>query len=73
MVARHFDGDTVAQRRYLAQLGVYVYEREAGSFNPRSPLRTTARHPGAIQDWRAAYYTQDLFTGEHIDVRFMES
>jgi hypothetical protein len=70
MVRRHFGGDHQAQRRYLAQLGVYNYEVQAGAFRPGSPLRTTARHPGAIQDWRAAYYTQNLYTGDHIDVEF---
>jgi hypothetical protein len=71
MVKRHFGGDVRAQRQYLAQLGTYVYEREAGSFNPRSPLRTSSRHPGPIQDWRSRYYTPDLYTGDHVDVQFM--
>jgi hypothetical protein len=70
MVRRHFGGDRHAQRTYLAQLGTYVYERMAGAFLPGSPLRTTSRHPGPIQDWRAAYYTPDLYTGQHIDVEF---
>lgn len=73
MVARHFGGDRQAQRHYLAQLGVFVYERMAGSFLPGSPLRTNATHPGAIQDWRARYYTPSLLSGEHRDVQFMEA
>lgn len=70
MVARHFGGDRQAQRHYLAQLGIYNYEVMCGSFMPGSPLRTNATHPGAIQDWRARYYTSDLFAGAHRDVEF---
>ena len=72
MCAKHFGSDRTAQRRYLAALGTWVYERMAGSFLPGSPLRTSSRHPGPIQDWRSAYYTSDLFTGEYLDIEFME-
>lgn len=73
MVRKHFGGDDRAQRRYLADLGAYIYERMAGAFRPGSPLRPNASHPGPIQDWRAEHYTQDLFTGDHRDVEFYEA
>lgn len=72
MVRRHFGGDDRAQRHYLAALGAYVYEVQAGAFRPGSPLRPNAAHPGPIQDWRSRYYMQDLFTGDHRDIEFME-
>ena len=53
MVRKHFGGDDGAQRAYFAALGVFNYEVQAGAFRPCSPLHTSARHPGAIQDWRA--------------------
>ena len=70
MVRKHFGGDVQAQRHYLAQLGIYNYEVMCGTFLPGSPLRTNATHPGAIQDWRARYYTPNLFAGAHRDVEF---
>lgn len=56
MVRKHFGGDDRAQRAYFAALGLRV--------------RLAATHPGPIQDWRAAYYTDNLFTGAHRDVDF---
>lgn len=71
MVRRHFGGDDGAQRAYFAELGVFNYEVQAGAFRPGSPLRTNARHPGAIQDWRARRYQLRLFDGGRLDdVRF---
>lgn len=70
MVRRHWGGDSRAQRRYFAELGAWQYEVQSGAYEPGSPLRPNARHPGPAQDWRAAYYTSDLFTGDHIDVDF---
>lgn len=67
MVSRHFGGDDLAQRAYFAELGVYNYEVQAGAFRPGSPLRTNARHPGTIQDWRARRYQLDLFDGGRTD------
>lgn len=49
------------------------YEVQAGAYEPGSPLRPNARHPGPVQDWRAAYYTSSLLYGDHIDVEFMEA
>lgn len=73
MVRRHFGGDDRAQRKYFAALGAYNYEVQAGAYEPGSPLRPNARHPGPVQDWRSHYYTQDLFTGDHTDVDFWRS
>jgi hypothetical protein len=70
MVRRHFGGDDRAQRRYFGALGAYNYEVLAGATSPRSPLRPNASHPGAIQDWRARYYTENLLTGSHRDEDF---
>ena len=67
MVRKHFGGDDGAQRAYFAALGVFNYEVQAGAFRPGSPLRTNARHPGAIQDWRASRYQLGLFDGGRID------
>lgn len=72
MVARHFGGDRNCQRSYLAELGRYAYEVQAGTFRPGSPLRTTTRHPGTIQEFRARYYQSNLLWGAHRDVDFME-
>jgi hypothetical protein len=78
MCKKHFGSDRTAQRHYLAQLGSFWYEVMAGALlpdgtrRPGSPLRTSARHPGPIQEWRALYYTPDLYRGDHIDVDFME-
>ncbi len=70
LVRKHFHGDDRAQRHYLAALGAYAYEVQAGAFVSGSPLRPHAWHPGPIQDWLAHYWTPDLFTGDHIDVDF---
>jgi hypothetical protein len=71
MVDRSFHGDDAAQRRYLAQLGRYAYELMAGSYRPGSPLRTSARHPGPIQDWLAVYWTPSLFDRLNQDLELM--
>ena len=71
MVRKHFAGDDQAQRKYLAELGRYVYEVQAGTFQPGSPLRTNTRHPGSIQEWRSRYYQLGLFAGQHLDVEFI--
>ncbi|MGL4559851.1 MAG: hypothetical protein ACRCV5_20330 [Afipia sp.] len=70
MVARHFAGDDRAQRRYIAALGAYVYDQMAGAGRPGSPLRSIARHPGTIQEWRSRYYQLNLYYGTHLDVEF---
>lgn len=70
LVRKHFHGDDRAQRHYLAALGAYAYEVAAGAYDPRTPLRPNATHPGPIQDWLAHYWTPGLFTGAHIDIDF---
>lgn len=71
MLRRHFGGDRTAQARYLAALGVHNYEAMAGVTGGLGlAVRRAARHPGPIQEWRSAYYTQNLYTGDHIDVDF---
>jgi hypothetical protein len=71
MVRKHFGGDDHAQRAYFAALGVYNYEVQAAVTGGLGlVVRRAARHPGPIQDWRAAYYTGDLLTGAHRDVNF---
>lgn len=70
MVARHFSGDARAQRTYLAQLGRYAYEVQAGSFLPGSPLRTNCQHPGPIQEWLSRYWQPSLLVGDHLDIDF---
>lgn len=71
MVRRHFGGDDRAQRAYFAALGLYNYEAMAGVTGGLGlAVRRAARHPGPIQDWRASYYTSNLFTGDHRDVDF---
>jgi hypothetical protein len=74
MVRRHFGGDRTAQARYFAALGIHNYEAmTAVTGGLGLSVRRAARHPGPIQEWRAAYYTQDLYTGDHIDVDFWRS
>lgn len=70
MVAKHFAGDFRAQRMYLAELGRYVYEVQAGSFLPGSPLRTNCQHPGPIQEWLSKYWQPSLLVGDHLDIVF---
>lgn len=70
MVAKHFGGDDRAQRTYLAELGRYAYEVQAGSFLQGSPLRTSVRHPGPIQEWLSRYWQPSLLVGDHLDVDF---
>lgn len=71
MVRKHFGGDDRAQRAYLAALGVHNYEAMAAvSGGLGLAVRRAAVHPGPIQDWRARYYTDNLFTGAHRDVNF---
>ena len=73
MVRKHFGGDDHAQRRYLGQLGRYNYEVMAGVTGGLGlSVRRATAHPGPIQDWRARYYTEDLFTGAHRDVNFYQ-
>lgn len=66
MVARHFGGDSQAQKKFFGELGIYNSERVFEG----TPIRVLARHPGPIQDWRARYYTDNLFAGAHRDVDF---
>jgi hypothetical protein len=73
MVAKHFSGDTRAQRLYLADLGRYAYEVQAGSYQPGSPLRTSAQHPGPIQEWLSRYWQPGLLAGAHLDVEFFDT
>ena len=73
LVRKHFDGDANCQRRYLAALGAYAYEVQAGAYDPRSPLRPNARHPGSIQEFRTQFYQLGLLHGPHRDVDFMEA
>ena len=71
MVRKHFGGDDRAQRRYFAALGLHNYEAMAAVTGGLGlAVRRLAAHPGPIQDWRARYYTQDLYSGEHRDVEF---
>lgn len=70
MVRKHFMGDSRAQRTYFAALGTYNYEAMAGTYTPGSPLRTTTRHPGTIQEFLSAYWQLDLLRGAHLDVQF---
>lgn len=72
MVRRHFDGDAICQKHYLAALGAYAYEVAAGAYDPRSPLRPNAQHPGTIQEFRAQFYQLGLLHGPHRDIQFME-
>ena len=73
MVRKHFGGDDRAQRRYFAQLGTYNYEVMAAVTGGLGlSVRRAAAHPGPIQDWRARFYTEDLFTGSHRDVNFYQ-
>ena len=73
LVKRRFDGDANCQRAFLAALGAYAYEVQAHAFDPRSPLRPNAYHPGSIQEFRARFYQLDLLRGPHRDVDFMEA
>ncbi len=68
MVERHFAGDQIAAKHYLAALGTWNSEKVFEG----TPVPVRGRHPGPIQEWLAAYWTPDLFTGDHIDVDFME-
>lgn len=72
LVKRRFDGDANCQKHYLAALGAYAYEVQAGAYDPRSPLRPNATHPGTIQEFRARFYQLDLLRGPHRDIDFME-
>lgn len=73
MVRKHFGGDDRAQRRYLAELGYYNYEVMAAVTGGLGlSVRRAAAHPGPIQDWRAKFYTEDLFTGSHRDIDFYQ-
>ncbi len=66
MVARHFDGDERAQRRYFAALGLWNSERVFEG----TPVPVRASHPGPIQEWRSRFYQLGLFAGLHLDVCF---
>ncbi len=66
MVARHFDGDERAQRKYFAALGLWNSERVFEG----TPVPVRASHPGPIQEWRARFYQLGLFAGLHLDVVF---
>lgn len=56
MLRKHWAGDARAHAHYWAEMGRFQYEVQAGALlpdgtrNPRSPLRTNARHPGPIQE-----------------------
>lgn len=66
MVARHFDGDERAQRKYFAALGLWNSERVFEG----TPVPVRASHPGPIQEWRARFYQLGLFAGLHLDIQF---
>jgi hypothetical protein len=65
-----FVAHIATQRLYLAELGRYAYEVQAGSFLPGSPLRTNCQHPGPIQDWLSIYWQLGLLVGDHLDFNF---
>ncbi len=68
MVAKHFAGDDRAQRAYFAELGAYNYDVAAGSYDPSSPLRPFAKHPGTIQEFLERRWQPSLLAGAHVDV-----
>lgn len=69
MVAKHFAGDDQAQRAYIAALGAYAYDVQAGAY-AGGPLRPIAAHPGSISQFLERHWQPSLLAGAHRDVDF---
>lgn len=69
-VEKWFLGDDQGQRRYMAQLGAWVYDQQAGAGAPGSALQAVATHPGTISEFCARRWQPALLTGPHLDVDF---
>lgn len=70
LVAKRFHGDDQAQRRYIAALGAYAYEVQAGAYDAGSPLRPNAAHPGTISEFLERHWQPSLLVGAHVDIDF---